>query len=182
MDRAPSLRLTLRVNGGSSLRSVLDAVCAATEHLVVLYSGADARTGARRPPAVPLGELLDAVAATAGRPALDRIVVRHPLQPFDARNFTAHALGARGPFSFDRTELDGCLAAAGAKSSPPPFLAGPLPAAIVSAVPMSSTDNAFEPPKISAPLPASVIAAEPFARPIRASLPVTSAVRLPEPP
>ena len=108
---------------------LLDAVCAATEHLVVLYSGADARTGARRPPAVPLGELLDAVAATAGRPALDRIVVRHPLQPFDARNFTAHALGARGPFSFDRTELDGCLAAAGAKAPPPPFLPGPLPAA-----------------------------------------------------
>ena len=37
---------------------LLDAVCAATEHLVVLYSGADARTGARRPPAVPLLSLI----------------------------------------------------------------------------------------------------------------------------
>ncbi len=108
---------------------LLDAVCAATEHLVVLYSGADPRTGARRPPAVPLGELLDAVAATAGPDAPARIVVRHPLQPFDARNFTAAALGVPGPFSFDRVELDGCRAAAGGQAPPPPFLPGPLPAA-----------------------------------------------------
>lgn len=102
----------------------LDAVCAATEHLVVVHSGADERTGARRPPAVPLGELLDTIAATAGPEALDQVVVRHPLQPFDARNFT----GPR-PFSFDRAELAGAVAAAGAKTPPAPFLAEPLPAA-----------------------------------------------------
>ncbi|WP_343939654.1 exodeoxyribonuclease V subunit gamma, partial [Pseudonocardia zijingensis] len=100
----------------------LDAICAATEHLVVVHSGADERSGARRPPAVPLGELLDAVAATAGPEALDQVVVRHPLQPFDPRNFT----GQR-PFSFDRAELAGAVAAAGAKSPPAPFLAAPLP-------------------------------------------------------
>ena len=38
--------------------------CAATEHLVITYTGADERTGVRRPPAVPLGELLDALDAT----------------------------------------------------------------------------------------------------------------------
>ena len=42
---------------------LLDAICAATERLVVVHSGADERTGARRPPAVPLGELLDAIEA-----------------------------------------------------------------------------------------------------------------------
>ena len=72
--------------------------------------GADARTGARRLPAVLLGELLDAVAATAGPDAVGRVVVRHPLQPFDARNFTAGALGTRGR-SADRVELAGCRAA-----------------------------------------------------------------------
>jgi exodeoxyribonuclease V gamma subunit len=108
---------------------LLDAVCAAAGHLVVLHSGADPRTGARRPPAVPVNELLDAVAATAGPEALARVVVRHPLQPFDARNFTAGALGAPRPFSFDRAELAGSRAAAGAKAPPPPFLPGPLPAA-----------------------------------------------------
>src|SRR5690606_21218866 len=39
----------------------LDAVMAAGDHLVVVHSGADERTGAPRPPAVPVGELLDAV-------------------------------------------------------------------------------------------------------------------------
>ena len=39
----------------------LDAVTSAQQHLVVVYSGADERTGATRPPAVPVGELLDAL-------------------------------------------------------------------------------------------------------------------------
>jgi exodeoxyribonuclease V gamma subunit len=43
---------------------LLDAVLAAQEHLVVLYTGADERTNTERPPAVPLGELLDVVDAT----------------------------------------------------------------------------------------------------------------------
>ncbi|MHA6627892.1 exodeoxyribonuclease V subunit gamma [Pseudonocardia sichuanensis] len=102
---------------------LLDAVCAATEHLVVVHSGADERSGARRPPAVPLGELLDTVSATAGRRALDQVVVRHPLQPFDPRNFRADP----APFSFDRAELAGARAAAGSKSPPAAFLADPLP-------------------------------------------------------
>ncbi|MEJ3656383.1 exodeoxyribonuclease V subunit gamma [Actinomycetes bacterium KLBMP 9759] len=104
---------------------LLDAVCAATERLVIVHSGADERSGARRPPAVPLGELLDAVAASAGD--LDRVVVRHPLQPFDARNFTTGALASGRVFSFDRTELEGARAAAGQKLSPAPFLGQPLP-------------------------------------------------------
>ena len=104
---------------------LLDAICAATEHLVVVHSGADERTGARRPPAVPLGELLDAIEATAGPAARAQVVVRHPLQPFDARNFAAGELGP-GPFSFDRAELAGARAATGPKSPPGPFLAEPL--------------------------------------------------------
>ncbi len=98
---------------------LLDAIMAATETLVVVHSGADERTGLRRPPAVPLGELIDAVAATAPGAA---IVVRHPLQPFDARNFAA-----RAPFSFDRAELAGARAAGAPRSAPPPFLSAPLP-------------------------------------------------------
>ncbi len=68
----------------------LDAILAAKERLVVLYSGADERTGAIRPPAVPLGELLDVLdqtASVADGLVRDRVLARHPLQPFDARNF-----------------------------------------------------------------------------------------------
>ncbi|WP_214404559.1 exodeoxyribonuclease V subunit gamma [Pseudonocardia lacus] len=105
---------------------LLDAICAATEHLVVVHSGADERTGARRPPAVPLGELLDAITATAGQQGRRQVVVRHPLQPFDARNFAPGALGVPGPFSFDRAELAGAVAAARPAVPPAPFLAAPL--------------------------------------------------------
>jgi exodeoxyribonuclease V gamma subunit len=92
---------------------LLDAIMAATDTLVVIHSGADERTGLRRPPAVPLGELLDALAPAD-------VVAVHPLQPFDARNFTA-------PFSFDRAELGGARAAAGPRAAAPPFLPAPLP-------------------------------------------------------
>lgn len=112
----------------------LDAITAATEHLVVLYSGADERTGAHRAPAVPLGELLDTIAATAGPEVLDRVVVHHPLQPFDPRNFVPGQLGAPGPFSFDRSELAGARAAVGAKTPPAPLLPHPLPAPTVDVI------------------------------------------------
>ncbi len=105
---------------------LLDAVCAATEALVVVHSGADERSGARRPPAVPLGELLDAVEATAGRAGREQVHIRHPLQPFDARNFTAGALVPGRAFSFDRAELAGAVAATGPKASPLSFVAVPL--------------------------------------------------------
>jgi len=116
---------------GEDRQLMLDAILAATEHLVITYTGADERTGFVRPPAVPLGELLDALDDTAHTADLglarDQVLVRHPLQPFDARNVTAGALGAPGPFSFDAIALAGALAAAGSRTPPPPFLVGPLP-------------------------------------------------------
>jgi exodeoxyribonuclease V gamma subunit len=117
---------------------LLDAVLAATEHLVVIGSGADERTNARRPPAVPVGELLDALDVTVrtgtGEPAGAALTVRHPLQPFDPRNFTTDALRTPGPFSFDRAQLAGAVAAAGPRAAPPPFLTGPLPPVTVDPV------------------------------------------------
>ncbi|HSS66980.1 MAG TPA: exodeoxyribonuclease V subunit gamma [Nocardioidaceae bacterium] len=108
---------------------LLDAILAARDRLIVVYTGADERTGVERPPAVPLGELLDVLDQTAhpvtGR-VRDQVVVRHPLQPFDARNFTAGALGDDDPFSFDSTSYDGALAILGERVAAPPFLTGPL--------------------------------------------------------
>ncbi len=43
---------------------LLDALMAATERLIITYTGNDERTNLRRPPAVPVGELLDVVERT----------------------------------------------------------------------------------------------------------------------
>jgi len=119
----------------------LDAILAAKEKLVVLYTGADERTGAGRPPAVPLGELLDVLERTAvstvstgstgrdgstGQSVRDHVVVRHPLQPFDPRNFEADRLGADGAFSFDGASYAGSRALRAGQHGARPFLDAPL--------------------------------------------------------
>ena len=99
---------------GEDRQLLLDALLAAEEHFVVLYSGADPRTGAGRPPAVPIGELLDVVDATAraagGGSVIEQVLSTHPLQPFDPRNFQADP--DRHPFSFDRAAAQGARALA----------------------------------------------------------------------
>jgi exodeoxyribonuclease V gamma subunit len=111
---------------------LLDAICAAEDHLVITYAGADERTGAPVPPAVPLGELLDALDRTAGTPdgkrVRDVITTHHPLQPFDARNFEPGELRTTGPFSFDTLNHAGAVAAAGPRTDARPFLTEPLSA------------------------------------------------------
>src|SRR5918997_2026488 len=93
---------------------LLDAVMAAEERLLVVYAGADPRSGADIPPAVPIGELLDTLDLTArtasGKSVRDQVIVRHPLQPFDPRNFAPGALGTADPLSFDRSALRGVRA------------------------------------------------------------------------
>ncbi|MGY4708296.1 exodeoxyribonuclease V subunit gamma [Mycolicibacterium sp. CBM1] len=107
---------------------LLDAICAATDKLVITYTGANEYSGHHRPPAVPLAELLDTLDRTTDAPVRDHILVRHPLQPFDIRNLVPGALGVAGqPFTFDA----GVLAAASATGAPrhgqPDLLARPLP-------------------------------------------------------
>ncbi|HET9094597.1 MAG TPA: exodeoxyribonuclease V subunit gamma [Solirubrobacteraceae bacterium] len=125
---------------------LLDALLAAQEALVITYSGNDERTNAPLPPAVPVGELLDAIDATAriagatpepphapGRRARELVLVRHPLQAFDPRNFTSRgsdpARAADGPWSFDRAALQGARALLAPRRHPSPFLPAPLPPA-----------------------------------------------------
>ena len=116
---------------GEDRQLMLDAILAATEHLVITYTGADERTGAARPPAVPLGELIDALDETAlaadGSAVRNQILIQHPVQPFDARNVTAGALGRSGPFSYDVVALQGARSAAGPRHTEGLFLAEPLP-------------------------------------------------------
>ncbi len=109
----------------------LDAICAAEDHLVITYTGADERTGAPVPPAVPLGELLDALDRTAsvssGARVRDVVTTHHALQPFDPRNFSPGASPGRS-FSFDPLSYAGARAAALPRHEPAPLFDGLLPA------------------------------------------------------
>ena len=114
----------------------LDALTAADERLVVLYRGAHERTGAPMQPAVPVGELLDALDAVAvgeddGRVST-QVTVRHPLQPTDPRNFVPGLLGTPHPVSFDASARAGAEAARGRRTDRPPLL--PVPPAMLPAV------------------------------------------------
>ncbi|HQR80498.1 MAG TPA: exodeoxyribonuclease V subunit gamma, partial [Actinomycetota bacterium] len=104
---------------------LLDAVMAATDHLVVTYTGADERTNEPRPPCVPLGDLLDTVHAM-GAPR-ESVRVDHPLQPFDPRNFTPGKLGVPGPFSHDESALAAARRAAEPRDPAPTMHLGGLP-------------------------------------------------------
>jgi len=111
---------------GEDRQLLLDALLAASERLIVTYAGNDERTNVERPPAVPVGELLDVVEATASGDARERVLIRHPLQPFDPRNFTPGALVPARAWSFDAVTLRGARALRGPRAAPAPFLSGPL--------------------------------------------------------
>lgn len=90
----------------------LDAICAATDNLLVFYTGADALTGTRTPPATVVSELLETARTVLGADG-DRpnpVLRRHTLHAFDEDNFVDTG---SGPFSYDR----GLLPAARALSA-----------------------------------------------------------------
>jgi exodeoxyribonuclease V gamma subunit len=108
---------------------LLDALLAATETVVITYSGANEHSGAERPPAVPLGEILDAADRTTSVPVRQEILVGHPLQPYDPHNLQPGRLAVGDdarPFSFDRAALGGARALVSERVPVPPLLDGPL--------------------------------------------------------
>ena len=92
---------------------LLDAIMAAEDHLLVIYAGADPRTGAERPPAVPIGELLDALDATV-RTVDGRRCRDHADRPAPAAALRPGQLRAAAPGP-----------GAAASASTPPRCAGP---------------------------------------------------------
>jgi exodeoxyribonuclease V gamma subunit len=110
---------------------LLDAVLAAVDHLVITFSGRDERTNRERPPAVPIAELLDVVdrtvrAAGDSVAARQTVLVHHPLQSFDPRNFSGGP-DAGSPKSFDPISLDGARALGVPRRPRRAFLTGCLP-------------------------------------------------------
>jgi exodeoxyribonuclease V gamma subunit len=143
----------------------LDAILAAKETLVITYTGANEHTGAERPPAVPLGELLDAldqtavvstsstgrdgstrVVSTSSTNVREQVVVQHPLQPFDVRNLVAGELVGARPFSFDRTALAGAEAARRPRAAATTLVTEPLPEQPVQDVALADLQAFFAHP------------------------------------
>jgi len=101
---------------------LLDALLAASQHVVVVYTSHDLLTGEPRTPAVPIGELLDVVDRTVrtgdpGRPARAAVVRHHPLQASDPRSFDAAQ-----PWGFDARAYAGAAALAAPRQPRPRFL------------------------------------------------------------
>ena len=107
---------------------LLDAIGAATETLVITYTGSNEYSGQERPPAVPLAELLDTLDLTTETHVRDTVVVKHPLQPFDTRNVIPGKLIPEVPFTFDSTVKRAARARAGERAERPLFISGMLPA------------------------------------------------------
>lgn len=109
------------------LQQLLDAVMAAQQHLIITYAGRNERTNLEQPPAVPVGELLDVLGRMTPTALEKRVLITHPLQPFDPRNFRRGALAADVVWSFDATALQGARALVAGSASAPVFLTGQLP-------------------------------------------------------
>ncbi|MCB0978360.1 MAG: exodeoxyribonuclease V subunit gamma [Acidimicrobiales bacterium] len=118
-DREPRshLRLTL-----------LEAVLAASDRLVVIREGHDLRTNLDVPPPVVVAELLDTVAATvSGSPDPADLEIHHPRQPFDERNFLADGVvPGDGPWSHDPSARLAAEARRVRDQMRIPFMAAPL--------------------------------------------------------
>jgi exodeoxyribonuclease V gamma subunit len=139
---------------GEDRQLLLDALLAAKDHLVITFQGRDPRTNQERAPAVPVAELLDVVDRTVrtsepGVRARDLVVLEHPLQSFDPRNFSADGLARRPedmsgdgagldspapsgpgrtrPWSFDTVSLEGARALTGERHHRRAFLTERLP-------------------------------------------------------
>jgi exodeoxyribonuclease V gamma subunit len=115
---------------GETRETLLEAVLAAQDHLVVVRDGHDVRTNQAVPRAVPTAELYESVLASveAGARAVvaRRLEIDHPRLPYDERCFETGRLAAGTPWGFDHIELAGALARRDQATRRRPFLDEPL--------------------------------------------------------
>ncbi len=115
---------------GEARETLLEAVLAAQDHLVVVRDGHDVRTNQAVPRAVPTAELYESVLASVASgvraDVARRLEIDHPRLPYDERCFETGRLTTGTPWGFDRIELAGALARRDQATRRPPFLDEPL--------------------------------------------------------
>lgn len=110
----------------------LEALLSARERLLITYVGQSIHDDGERPPSVIVSELLDVLAESwhvdgpEKGSVRDRVVLRHPLQPFSPRYFRASSEPRL--FSFAESYCDGARRLVRPSIDPPPFVAARLPA------------------------------------------------------
>ncbi|MEP7345863.1 MAG: exodeoxyribonuclease V subunit gamma, partial [Gemmatimonadaceae bacterium] len=112
--------------GSDDRQRFIEAIMAATETVIITYTGRSIASNERIAPAVPLGELLDVVDASfvmknGAKTTRSHVVVEHPLQSFSPKNFMPRGDDALPPGH------DGALLAAASRlreerSERPPFV------------------------------------------------------------
>ena len=113
----------------------LEALLSARDHLLVTYVGQGIRDNEIHPPSVIVEELIDAAGRMVVPPASDetdavewireRLVVRHPLQPWSPLYFSPNAAGA-SLFSYSSSWREASVSLTGAPASPKPFVSESL--------------------------------------------------------
>ncbi len=111
-------------------QSLLEALLAATDCLVVLRDGRDVRTNQVVPRPVVVAELFEAVTRLVDGPARTALAaaleIDHPRQAFDEKCFSEGGLRADTVWGFDPGDLDAAHARRSRTSVRAPFLAAPL--------------------------------------------------------
>jgi len=106
-----------RERRGEERYAFLETLLCARDAIIITFTGRDPCRDTRFPPAAPLAELLDCLAAMTGRTA-DDLVVQHPLQAFSPGYFDA---SHPERFSYEAEHCAGAILARAAQP-PRPFL------------------------------------------------------------
>src|ERR1035441_7444807 len=130
--------------------SLLEAVLAAEDHLVVVRDGHDVRTNQPIARAVVTAELFDAVGYLV-EPGDDeelerRLEIHHPRHAFDHRRFVEGYLGDGLVLGLDQGALNGARERRGRTSATVPFLGAPLEGTEVTTIELSDLHAFFKDP------------------------------------
>jgi len=127
----------------------LESLLSARQHLMISYVGCDPKDNSDRPPSVLVSELLDYLEAgfESGdtERLLDRLVIRHPLQPFSPLYFQEDTR----LFSYSQPNCQAALASLEDRRAAARFPENPLPAYSAekgSAIPLSRLVRFFQNP------------------------------------